>query len=115
VQKSSLPSLSGAVDPRDTGQERTNTMITMSYEEFSGLVAQLLDGSGRQAILAAAVVGLTAAWRLIRWQSRARTERRLQAAAAAYAARELARELLPSVPLYSASKSRELIQAGAEA
>jgi hypothetical protein len=58
-------------------------MITISYEEFSGLVAQLLDGSGRQTFLAAMVVGLTAAWRIFRWLSRARAERRLQAAAEA--------------------------------
>jgi hypothetical protein len=90
-------------------------MITLSYEEFSGLVAQLLDGSGRQMLLAAMVVGLSAAWRLFRWQSGARAERRLQAAAAAYAARELAQARRPNAPHYPARRNRELIQVGAEA
>jgi hypothetical protein len=90
-------------------------MITMSYEEFSGLVAQLLDGSGRQTVLAAMAVGLTAAWRVFRWQSRARAERRLQAAAAAYAARELAQERRPNAPHFPVRRNRDLIQAGAEA
>jgi hypothetical protein len=90
-------------------------MITMSYEEFSGLVAQFLDGTSVQTILAAVLVGLTAAWRLLHWASRAREERRLQAAAAAYAARELAREEIPPAPGFSKRRKRELIQAGIEA
>jgi hypothetical protein len=90
-------------------------MITISYEEFSELVAQILDGSGRQTLLAAMVVGLTAVWRIFRWQSRARAERRLQAAAAAYAARELAHERRPDAPHYPTRRNRDLIQAGAEA
>jgi hypothetical protein len=110
-----LSPLPGAVDPPDTDKERTNTMITMSYEEFSGLVAQLLDGSGRQTLLAVIVVGSTAVWRVFRWLSRTRAERRLQAAAAAYAARELAQERRPNAPHFPARRNRELIQAGAEA
>jgi len=114
-RKSSLSPLPGAVDSGGTDKERTNNMVTITYQEFSELVAQLLDGSGRQTILAAMVVGLTAAWRLFRWQSRTRAERRLQAAAAAYAARELAREPRPHAPHYAARGNRELVQAGAEA
>jgi len=90
-------------------------MITVSYEELSALAAQIPDGSGAQSILAAVLVGLTAAWRLLHWASRAREERRLQAAAAAYAARELAREELPAAPRYRVRRKRELIQAGVEA
>jgi hypothetical protein len=90
-------------------------MITMSYEEFSGLAAQLLGDSSTQTVLASMLVGLTAAWRVLRWLSRTRVNRRLQAAAAAYAARELAREESPRAPVFPTRKKRELIQAGVEA
>lgn len=90
-------------------------MIAMSYEELSALAARFFDSAGAQTLLAAVLVGLTVAWRLLRWISRAREERRLQAAVAAYAARELAREELPAAPLFSTRRKRELIQAGVEA
>jgi hypothetical protein len=90
-------------------------MFTISYEELSALAAQILDGTSAQTVLAAVLVGLTAAWRVLRWLSRGREARRLQAAAAAYAARELARELHPGHAVFPTRRTREWIQAGAEA
>ncbi len=64
----------------------------MDILNITGLWARFTERPDGEAILAAGAVGLTVAWRVFRWQYRARIERRLQAAAAAYAARELGRD-----------------------
>jgi hypothetical protein len=70
-------------------------MITMSSNDLGEFWTRLVEQPDSRTILAAAAVGLAVAWRILRWQHRARVERRLQAAAAAYAARELALERQP--------------------
>jgi hypothetical protein len=76
----------------DTGMERTNGLIMSSLNEFSVMWSRVVGGHDREVLLASAAFGLTVTLRILRWQYRARIERRLQAAAAAYAARELAQE-----------------------
>ncbi|SRR6266536_81229 len=60
----------------------------------AGMVGALwfrpVDGRGRQALLAAAALALTAVLGVV-WQSRARAARRWEAALDAYAEREIAR------------------------
>jgi hypothetical protein len=72
--------------------ESRNGMSEYSLNEFGELWSRFLGGHDREVILWAAALGLTATLRILRWQYRARIERRLQAAAAAYAAREMAQE-----------------------
>ncbi len=66
--------------------------IAMDILNIGGLWARITERLDGETILAAGAVGLTVAWRVFRWQYRARIERRLQAAAAAYAARELSHD-----------------------
>lgn len=68
-----------------------SNMNTISLGEFAENLSQTLAGSDTQFLLAAAVLGVTIVLRILHGQYRARIARRLQAAAAAYAARELAR------------------------
>jgi hypothetical protein len=67
-------------------------MFTMNFYDFGELWTRFVEQPDSQTLLAAAAIGLAVAWRILRRQHRAQTERRLQAAAAAYAARELAQE-----------------------
>ena len=71
-------------------------MLTMNFFELSEFWARLIEQPDHRTILVAAAVGLTVGWRILRWQRRAQVERRLQAAASAYAARELAQEREPA-------------------
>ena len=67
-------------------------MISMNFYELSELWTRHVEHADNRTMLAAAAVGLAVVWRILSWQQRTRIERRLQAAAAAYAARELCRD-----------------------
>jgi hypothetical protein len=71
-------------------------MITMRIYDLGELWARFTEQPDNRTVLAVAAVGLAIAWRILRWQHRAQVERRLQAAAAAYAARELAQARQPA-------------------
>ena len=73
-------------------------MITSSGEELGLLLSQFFHGPGG---LVLAVLGSTLVGLILQRRHRARIERRLQAAATAYASRELARERQLSPSAYA--------------
>ncbi len=75
----------------------------MNFYGFDEWWRRLVEQPDSETLLPAAVLGLAVAWRILRRQHRAQIERRLHAAAAAYAARELAQEQQTSATGFGSS------------
>jgi hypothetical protein len=83
--------LVNAIFQGSAGNERNGNMMTKSFSELDGLSQQSAGGTMTEVWIAAAII-LAAIVGVVSWRVRARAARRLHAAGAAYAEREIARQ-----------------------